>query len=68
MSEKIKAWNRKKEKISINDPSAIIPESQEEIEEIKRFIPNNKFYTFHGEHRRAATLKLHEVSFLFHKL
>ena len=64
-AEKIRFWNKKKEKLTQSDPNSIIPESQEEIDELNNFIPNHKFYTFHGEHRRAATLKLHDVSLYF---
>jgi len=61
MADKIKGWNRKKEKFLTNDPKTMLPETQEEIDEINKFIQNHQFYTFHGEHRRAAVLKLHEV-------
>jgi len=54
----IRDWNKKK-----ND--AIIEDNVDphELEELHKFMKDKKYYTFHGEHRRAALSYLHEVSF-----
>ena len=54
----IRDWNKKKIDTVIED--TVDPH---ELEVLYQFMKEKKYYTFHGEHRRAALSYLHEVKF-----